>query len=270
MRSIVRATVREAVSVARCAVAYPQGMLGVSLRTGTPCGDENRDHPVVLVHGYGHNASAWMMLKAALHRNGFTSVHTMNYNPWFDDVPKIAAKLAARVEMVRELTGADKVHIVGHSLGGIVARWYVQEDGGDLTVSTVITLASPHSGTIAAFAGPGRTARELRPGSWVMRRLNQNATPSDVRWVAFYGDSDALVQPTRSGRIEVPALNARNVLIPAMGHLAMLMSGDVVNQVIDELLNPPAAATSLPMFARWSRKARVGAPARAARRAAAS
>jgi hypothetical protein len=103
-----------------------------------------------------------------------------------------------------------------------------------------------------------------------MRRLNEDAAPSDVRWIAFYGDSDALVQPTRSGRIDVPALNARNMLIPGMGHLGMLLSGDVVNQIIDELLNPPAAATSLPMFARWSRKARAGAPARAARRAAAS
>ena len=270
MRSMVCATVREAVSVARCAVVYPQGMLDVALRTGTPCGDENRDHPVVLVHGYGHNASAWVMLKAALRRNGFTSVHTMNYNPWFDDVPKIAAKLSDRVETVRTLTGSDKVHIVGHSLGGIVARWYVQEAGGDQTVNTAITLASPHAGTRAAFAGPGRTARELRPGSWVMRRLNNEAEPSDVKWIAFYGDSDALVQPASSGKINVPALNARNVLVPGMGHLSMLLDGNVVHQIIDELLNPPAAATSLPMFARWSRKARAGAPARAARRAAAS
>jgi pimeloyl-ACP methyl ester carboxylesterase len=270
MRSVVRATVHEAVSVARCVVAYPQGMLEVALRTGTPSGDVTRDTPVILVHGYAHNGSAWMMLKAALHRNGFTSVHSMNYNPLFDNVPKIAAKLSDRVETIRTLTGSDKVHIVGHSLGGIVARWYVQEEGGDLTVGTAITLASPHAGTLAAFAGPGRTARELRPGSWVMRRLNEDAAPSDVRWIAFYGDSDALVQPTRSGRIDVPALNARNMLIPGMGHLGMLLSGDVVNQIIDELLNPPAAATSLPMFARWSRKARAGAPARAARRAAAS
>jgi pimeloyl-ACP methyl ester carboxylesterase len=237
-------------------------MLDVSLRTGTPCGDQNRDHPVILVHGYGHNASGWMMVRAALRHNGFTSVHTMNYNPWFDDIPKIARKLADRVEKVRELTGSDKVHIVGHSLGGIVTRWYVQEGGGDQTVGTAITLSSPHSGTIAAFAGPGRTARELRPGSWVMRRLNDTARPSDVRWVAFYGDSDALIQPARSGRIDTPALNARNVLIPAMGHMGMLLSGDVVNQVMDELLNPPAAATSLPLFARRSQNARPTAPAR--------
>ncbi len=266
MRSLVRATVHEALSVARCAVAYPQGMLEVATRTGRPCGDKHRDTPIVLVHGYGHNASAWLMLKGALKRNGFTSVHTLNYNPWTSDVPKIAEKLSNKVELVRELTGSDKVNLVGHSLGGIVCRWYVQEAGGDDTVGTAITLSSPHAGTIAAFAGPGRTARELRPNSWVMRRLNYSAKPSDVSWVAFYGDSDALVQPMRSGSLDVPALNARNVLMPGMGHLGILLDGEVVTQVVDELLHPPLPASALPLFARASMQRRAGAPARAAAR----
>ena len=264
MRSLVRATVHEAVSVARCALAYPQGLLEVSLRTGTPCGDECRDHPVILVHGYGHNASAWVMLRAALKNAGFTSIHTMNYNPWTHDVPKIAKKLSERVELVRELTGADKVHLVGHSLGGIVCRWYVQEMGGDKRVGTAITLASPHNGTLAAFAGPGRTARELRPDSWVIRRLNYDAVPSDVRWVAFYGDSDALIQPMRSGCLDAPALNARNILVPGMGHLGMLLDSNVVEQVVDMLLDPPMAATALPLFAKASAKRASTAPRRAA------
>jgi triacylglycerol lipase len=254
MRSLVRATVHEAVSVARCAAAYPRGILEVATRTGTPCGDMHRDTPVVLVHGYGHNSSAWLMLRGALKRAGFTSIHTMNYNPWTHHVPEIAAKLSDKVELVRELTGSATVNLVGHSLGGIVCRWYVQEMGGDETVGTAITLASPHAGTIAAFAGPGRTARELRPNSWVMRRLNYSARPTDVRWVAFYGDTDALVQPMRSGSLDVPALNARNVLVPGMGHMGMLLDGNVVNQVIDELLQPPLPASALPLFARAAQR----------------
>lgn len=258
MRSFIQATVHEAMSVARCVVAYPQGMLEMATRTGTPCGDVNRDAPVVLVHGYGHNASAWLMLKAALKRSGFTSVHTMNYNPWTHDVPKLAEKLSDKVELVRELTGADKVNIVGHSLGGIVCRWYVQELGGHEVVNTAITLSSPHAGTIAAFAGPGRTARELRPNSWVMRRLNYFARPTDVRWVAFYGDTDALIQPMRSGSLDVPALNARNVLLPGMGHLGVLLDSEVVTQVVDELLHPPIPASQLPLFARAAQREASG------------
>ena len=250
MQSMMRATVNEAVSFARCVVAYPQGFRNAGLRTGTPSGDQSLDTPVLLVHGYGHNSSAWFMLRKALKRAGFTSIHTMNYNPLAHDVPEIGEKLSDRVEMIRELTGADKVNLVGHSLGGIVSRWYVQELDGDLKVNTAITLSSPHKGTMAAFAPLGRTAREIRPRSWVMRRLNNNVLPTHVRWVAFYGDTDMLVQPTRSGRIDVPALNARNVLVPGMGHMGMLLDGAVVNQVVEELLRPPAAAAELPLFER--------------------
>ena len=263
MHSFVRATANEVGSVARCVLAYPQGFLNAGVRTGTPSGDQSLDMPVLLVHGYGHNSSAWFMLRKALKRAGFTSIHTMNYNPLTHDVPQIARQLSDRVELIRGLTGAEKVNIVGHSLGGIVTRWYVQELDGDLKVNTAITLASPHKGTIPAALLPlGRTAREIRPQSWVMRRLNRNVLPTHVRWVAFYGDSDALVQPIGSGRIDVPALNARNVLIPAMGHMGMLLSGDVVNQVTEELLRPPTSAAELPLFERALKRAST-APTRA-------
>ena len=265
MHPFVRATANEAYSVARCIVNYPQGFINAGLRTGTPSGDQSLDTPVLLIHGYGHNSSAWLMLRKALKRAGFTSIHTMNYNPLAHDVPEIARQLSDRVEMIRGLTGSDKVNIVGHSLGGVVTRWYVQEMDGDLKVNTAITLASPHKGTLAAHLPLGRTAREIRPQSWVMRRLNGAVLPTHVRWVAFYGDSDALVQPIRSGRIDVPALNARNVLIPAMGHMGMLLSVDVVNQVVEDLLRPPAPAASLPLFQRSLRLKRASkAPRQAA------
>ncbi|MEY2471354.1 MAG: hypothetical protein QOK28_683 [Actinomycetota bacterium] len=255
MHPFIRATAHEASSVARCVVAYPQGFLHAGLRTGTPSGDQSLDTPVLLVHGYGHNSSAWFMLRKALKRAGFTSIHTMNYNPLVHDIPAIAAKLSDRVDKICALTGADKVNLVGHSLGGLVSRWYVQEMGGDRKVNTAITLASPHKGTIAAFVPGGRTAKECRPNSWVIRRLNDRVVPTNVRWVAFYGDLDALIQPMGAGRIDVPALNARNVLIPGMGHMGMLLDGDVVNQVTEELLRPPASAASLPLFERRIKRA---------------
>ncbi|HVV36057.1 MAG TPA: alpha/beta fold hydrolase [Acidimicrobiales bacterium] len=252
---MLRATANEAYSVARCIVAYPQGFRSAGMRTGKPSGDQSLDTPVLLVHGYGHNSSAWFMLRKALKTAGFTSIHTMNYNPLVHDIPRIAEKLSDRVEMIRGLTGADTVNLVGHSLGGLVSRWYVQEMDGDLKVNTAITLASPHKGTIAAFVPPGRTARECRPNSWVIRRLNERALPTNVRWVAFYGDTDALIQPMHAGRIDAPALNARNVLVPAMGHMGMLLSAGVVDQIVEELLRPPAPAASLPLFERSLKRA---------------
>lgn len=235
MNSLVGATWREVVSLARCVVAYPQGLLDLTLRSSQPSGDVSRDTPVMLVHGFGHNSSAWFMLSAALRRAGFTSIHTFNYNPLRHGVAAVAENLAQRVALVQAVTGLDHVHAVGHSMGGIVLRWYAQELGGDETLRTAITLASPHQGTIAAFAGRFPGSADLRPNSSVIKQLAASARPSGVRWVAYYGDHDALVQPITSGRIEGDAMRARNVLIPGMGHMGMLMSQGVVSEIVAEL-----------------------------------
>lgn len=232
-------TLREAISTAQCLLWYPRGLVEAALTTGRPCGDEVLDTPVLLAHGYGHNRSGWFIVDRQLRRAGFTSVHTFNYNPLLHDVPEIAARLSDRIELLKAITGSDRVHVVGHSLGGIVLRWYVQEMGGDASVATAITIASPHRGTLAARAVPGRTARQLVPGSWVMQRLEATARPTAVRWVAYYSNLDALVLPSSSAKIDTPALDATNVLVKDTGHLAVLLSPDVAASIVAQLQRDP-------------------------------
>ena len=133
------------------------------------------------------------------------------------------------------MTGAEKVHVVGHSLGGVFLRWYVQEMGGDQTVDTAITIASPHEGAIGAMFAPGRTARDLRPGSKVMRRLAASAKPSPVRWVAFYSNLDAVVQPAASAMLRAPKLSATNVFVKDHGHVSIMLSSRVIGLVVAHL-----------------------------------
>ena len=240
-REALTGTMRELAATARCAALYPFGLAETALTTGRAAGDAVRDTPVLLVHGYGHNRSGWFLLERALRRAGFTSIHTMNYVAWGrDGVEALAHRLAARVEEVRRLTGADKVHIVGHSLGGVLLRWYAQELGGDEHIATAITVASPHEGTVAAFAGFGPCARDLRPGSAVMRRLAAGTrATSGTRWMALWSDSDLVVQPSVSAKLRPPALHAENILIKYHGHVAMLTSPRVLRLIVEQLSAPP-------------------------------
>jgi len=227
---------REVVTTARVAAMYPFGLVGAALSTGRPSGHEAHDTPVLLVHGYGHNRSGWFLLHQALRRAGFTSVHDMNYVAWGTaGVPQLADRLAARVEAILEVTGKDRIHLVGHSLGGVLVRWYVQELGGDEVVGTAVTIASPHRGTTLARLAPGPAARDLRPGSRVMRRLEADARPSAVRWVALYSNLDLLVQPGSSARLDHPALDTTNVFVKDLGHLGLMMSPAVVRTVVEQL-----------------------------------
>lgn len=228
---------REAANLARCVASYPKGVFDAAITFGKPTGDSRHDTPVLLVHGFGHNRSAWFVLERHLRNAGFTSVQTFNYNPFRHDVPEIAARLKERVELLRAVTGADKVHLVGHSLGGVVSRWFVQELGGADWVESVVTVASPHRGTPAAhlaqLAGR-RTAKQLLPGSAVVRRLNSKPLPSGIRWVAYYSNLDLLV-PGDSAKLPGAGAGAANLLVKDHGHVSVLLSQKVARSIVHQL-----------------------------------
>jgi len=227
---------RELVSAARCATHYPLGLVEAAFSTGRPCGDPTHDTPVLLVHGYGHNRSGWFVLDRRLRRAGFTSVHTLNYVPVGRGVPSLGQRLEGRVSNILRATGAARVHLVGHSLGGIIIRWFVQELGGAEVADTAITLGSPHQGSPAAMLPlPERTARDLRPGSSVLRRLDDGAgqpAVRAVRWIAYSSRVDVLV-PGPFGRLHIPG--AVNIDVPGAGHLGLLLSRQVASSVTHQL-----------------------------------
>lgn len=226
---------REVLSTAHLAARYPMGLVETSTRRSQPSGNPLHDTPVLLVHGFAHNRSGWFALDRDLRSAGFTSVHAMNYFPFLAGIPELAESLAKRIEEIRSRTGADKVHVLGHSMGGILLRWYVQELGGDAVVDTAVTVASPHEGTRAAHVGIGPTAHDLRPGSSVMRRLAAPAGPSAVRWIAYYSNLDAFVQPARSAMIRHPDLAATNHFVKDAGHLGILLSRRVSRSIVEQL-----------------------------------
>ena len=229
---------REAASAVADAVMFPLGMMHAPLVDGVDGAGRSRTRPMILVHGYGHNKSAWLFLAGRLRQAGIDRVETFDYNPMADDIPTLGAALRHRVDALLCRTGADRVDVVGHSMGGVVCRWMIQECGGSDLVRTCVTVSTPHEGTLAAVLGPGRTARQLRPHSPVMRRLRRSLHPSDVRWIAYYSNIDALVIPATSGRLEGDGVKVENILIKDRGHLGILLSGRLADDILSRLRHP--------------------------------
>jgi len=198
--------------------------------------------PIILLHGYFHNRSAFVVMKRSLRKFGFRSVDTMNYNVIGHDVQELAQQLAAHVDEVLECTEATHVHLIGHSLGGLVARYYIQKLGGHEKVHTCITLGTPHRGTHAAWVGRGKTARQLRPGSLLLRQLARSSRAMPVRFISIYSNLDSLVLPAVNAKITEPALRARNVLVKDLGHLSLLISRPIIRAIAEALANPDAPA----------------------------
>jgi pimeloyl-ACP methyl ester carboxylesterase len=216
--------------------------------------------PIILLHGYFHNRSGFLVMRRALRRNGFRHVYTMNYNVIGHEVEELASQLSGYVENILNRTGATRVHLVGHSLGGLVARTYVQEFGGDKRVHTCITMGTPHAGTYAAWAGRGKAARQLRPRSNLLERLDSHARESDVRFISYYSNLDPLVVPASSAKCATPALRAQNVLVKDHGHMSLLLSGELIRSVLVALSNlePSAAALAPVTRIRATRNGRNG------------
>ena len=187
--------------------------------------------PILLVHGLVDNRSIFTLLRRTLRRRGFGRVITLNYSPLTQDVRAVAARLDALIERTCEETGYERVHVIGHSLGGIVARYYVQRMGGDRRVHTLCTLGSPHAGTYAAKLWRGGVVRQLWPGSELMQELAEPAPGCRTRFVAFWSDLDQLIVPQRSAAIDHPDLAARNVALRGIGHMSLPISGQVVHDI---------------------------------------
>lgn len=191
------------------------------------------DHPpVLLLHGFVDNRSAFTLLRRSLQRNGWPLVQALNYSPLTGDIRTAAQLLGPHIEQIRAESGHDRVDIVAHSLGGLIARYYVQRLGGDAQVRTLVTLGTPHSGTRAIPALiPHPLARQMRPGSEVLEELAGPAEGCRTRFVAFWSDLDQLMYPVHAARLEHPDLVTRNIKVNGIGHLALPVHGAVAAEI---------------------------------------
>jgi hypothetical protein len=246
-RSTLRGSAIEAAWIAAHLVSYPFGVAQERIQsdverfslTGLPpvhrgllIGDvEAAGTPILLLHGLVDNRSIFTLLRRHLRRRGFGRVWTMNYQVWTSDVRAAARRLAVTIEGICEQTGYERIHVVGHSMGGLVARYYVQRLGGDARVHTLVTLGTPHQGTRAARLVPRGVCQQLAPGSEVMAELAAPADGCQTRFLSFWSDIDALISPKRAARLDHPDLPARNVLVRGVGHMSLPIDGRIVREI---------------------------------------
>ncbi|MFE5619975.1 esterase/lipase family protein [Streptomyces sp. NPDC056524] len=217
------------------AAADPDAAPGTGAGTG---------RPVVLLHGFVDNRSVFVLLRRALARHGRHPVESFNYSPLTCDLRAAAELLGRHVEEVCARTGRTEVDVVGHSLGGLIARYYVQRLGGDARVRTLVMLGTPHAGTTAvAWAGAHPLIRQMRPGSEVLQELAEPAPGCRTRCVSFWSDLDQVMVPVETARLDHPDLRVHNVQVSGIGHLALPVHPTVAAGICEALdVDEPGAA----------------------------
>jgi pimeloyl-ACP methyl ester carboxylesterase len=197
--------------------------------------------PILLVHGIVDNHSIFTLLERALRRRGFLTISAYDYGLLTRDIPAAAELLGEAVEKLAANTGYERVHVIGHSLGGLMARYYVQRLGGDARVHTLVTLGTPHHGTqLARVMRLLPLVGQLTPQSPVIRELAGPAPECRTRFIAFYSDIDHVIWPTRNARLDHPDLRVTNIPVRGVGHLSMPNNSRIAFAIAEALreLNP--------------------------------
>jgi triacylglycerol lipase len=219
---------RELLAVAAASLLHPFGLWRSNKRTERRAGQRT----VVLVHGYMGNRSALWPLAAYLRMRGVRQILAYEYAGG-RGIEQAALGLRA---FLRERVRGGRIDLVCHSLGGVVARVYLQQLGGARRVDRCITLGTPHRGTYNAYWVSTRVGRELRPDSALLARLEATrAGAAGVRLASIVAGSDNIVIP------RVFAAGEDVVRVDGVGHLGLLFSPTAFRAVADRL-----ATASLP------------------------
>lgn len=226
--ALLKATALEIAILAGHILLYPSGIAqerraapALPARDTAPLPTEAQP-PVVLLHGFIDNRSVFVLLRRSLAQHGRHQIESLNYSPLTCDIRAAAELLGRHIEGICERTGSSHVDVVGHSLGGLIARYYVQCLGGDLRVRTLVTLGTPHSGTrVVPLANAHPIVRQMRPGSPVLEELSRPAPGCSTHFVSFWSDLDHLMDPLETACVDHPDLLAQNVRVSGIGHLAL-------------------------------------------------
>jgi pimeloyl-ACP methyl ester carboxylesterase len=179
--------------------------------------DDHAPHPtpVMLVHGFLGDRSNFQAIERGLTARGVTNVAYFQYPPRLD-WPRLATRLGRAIDELRRATGVRRVDVIGHSLGGLVAR-YLVDMCPTAPVRRLATLGAPYFGT-----------------------------PMPANELAIFGAHDPIVpvpHPEYGPHAPHMRPGGRVVVVPDCAHWGLLVHEHVVHEVARFFTSPDLALT---------------------------
>jgi hypothetical protein len=186
--------------------------------------------PVLLVHGVLCNGGVWQWVCRRLAERHIAPVYALSYGPPLASIDDFADQVACKIDEILTATGATGVVVVAHSMGGLVARAYLRRYGG-AKVRKLITVGTPHEGSIHARLVPGISLSQIRPANPWLDALGPPAGADMPPIVSVWSWHDTMVAPQTSSRITY----GENVELGGVGHNALLTDPEVARRIAEEI-----------------------------------
>lgn len=173
--------------------------------------------PVLICPGYVESSGSMVYLGQWLRAQGFR-VFLIEYPSTFAPITSNARHLRRRIAEIREQTGEREVAVVGHSMGGVIARCLIHTDPQAHAIRTLVCIASPHQGVTRRALAPGRSALDMSFGSEHMHAFPVSKR-SDVPIHTVVGVLDQIVNPPWA---TMTSEGDNHVMQRAIGHMGPL------------------------------------------------
>lgn len=189
---------------------------------------------VLLLHGFSCNRGLWNGWMRRLRERGHVFV-ALSLEPAFGSIDDYAASIEAALQRLTQHTGRPPV-VVAHSMGGLALRaWWRRHGrpGEEGRVQHVLTLGTPHAGTLTAALAPFANTRQMRRHSDWQRALADGESPAwRARFTCFFTRCDHVVCPATTALL--PGAAGREIA-GGVGHLALVEQEAVFEALLAEL-----------------------------------
>lgn len=211
-------------------VLYPLGFFSRS--SGAVTASHSDEPRIILIHGLYHNSSAWTLFRRRLKARGFHRLSTVSYSSLRQDFWRLVAKIDQHICSISD-TQHGSIILVGHSLGGLLAKACASRGECRGRIAGVITLGSPHQGSKLAVMGIGPLARDIAHGGPIPTEIASGLLAERVRCFAIYSPIDNMVLPNEALRPMEPGWAC--IETEPVSHVSLLYHRPTTDLVIQKL-----------------------------------
>jgi pimeloyl-ACP methyl ester carboxylesterase len=196
--------------------AEPDGLFASAGRRG-----------VLLIHGFVCNRGLWNPWMRQLRRTG-TPFMAINLEPVLGPIDRYVHGIEAAVAQIERVTQRAPI-IVAHSMGGLAVRAWLRDRMADRRVHSVITIGTPHAGTLMARFALSANTRQMRVDNrWLLELAASETRERRKLFTCYFGHCDNIVFPARHATLE----DATNHHVPGVAHVDLAFHQPILDDVL--------------------------------------
>ena len=192
-------------------------------------------NPIILIHGLWNTSSIFSSITLQLDNIGIEYfAPTLEHSYGMTSILDLTNKLN---ELILEKYGLEKeIDILGFSMGGIIGRHWLQKFNGYKRTRRLISIGSPHKGTLMAQfipKYPFKGISEMKINSKFLRGLaNNDVFLNNIECINFFTNWDLMVFPSWWTNLNF----GKKISVKVYKHRNLVRNKSVVGKIIDEII----------------------------------